>query len=190
MDVYFLNEKKQYDNTERSVQQLFQEIHDFIANQEENVFSHLVIDGTEVYDDYDQYVMAHLPQIQEIKVIVKTKQEMALDLEQSLHDYLDKAIPSMKQLANALYQGQSEEVWNEFILFIDGLRWIVESLGLLIRYMSLEANQRYEEAGAKLGAAIPEMLDAVEAGDTLALADMIQYEIVETLVSLQQNRYH
>src|SRR5690606_8368957 len=107
----------------------------------------------------------------------KTKQEMAGDLQQSLNEYLEQAIPSIEQLARELYQGESEEVWSQFVYFTDGMNWIIDCLELLRHYSDPDTGKFYQESREKLALTSQELLGTVEVKDTVAIADMIQYEV-------------
>lgn len=189
MKVYFQEETKRYENTSEAITELVKDINSFIEKTN-MIFSHLDIDGVEVYEDHEQYLLNELSSVEEIKLILKTMEDVAAELQQSLTDYLDRALPVMENLSDQFYQGESEEAWNDFADLADGLQWIISAVQTLSQFVEDEVQTYYSSVSRKLESVLQELLEALEAKDTVTIADMIQYEIVETLAELKQNVHH
>lgn len=106
-----------YENTTIEVkqdEQLFNTIIEKVneaMTEKEKVFSHLIIDGTEVFEDHESYIQTHLGKMMEIQIITRTKQEIINDILQSIHSYLERAIPAIDELVNQSFTEFTDESW-------------------------------------------------------------------------------
>jgi hypothetical protein len=190
MKVYFSNNKKQYENTNESVTQIVEDINSYMDSTDNIVLSHLNVDGVDVYENHYQILLDKLNTIDEIKLVVKTKQEVVVELQESLNEYLDRALPVMEKLANQFYQGESAETWDTFVDLTDGLQWINSAVMTLTHYSAEETASYYKSISDKLESILKELAEVLEIKDTVTIGDMIQYEIMEILTELKQNVQH
>ncbi|KIL49919.1 hypothetical protein [Jeotgalibacillus soli] len=190
MKIFFPSEIKEYENKTEAVNRMIEDINAGIASTDKLVFSHLNIDGIDVYENHYQYLLKELSEINEIKIIMKTKQEVTIELQQSLNEYLERALPVMSKLSDQFYQGESNKVWESFVEFTDGLQWINSAVETLSLHSKENAQSYYKNVSAKIESALIELVEALEIKDTITIADMIQYEIIETLTDLKQSVHH
>lgn len=189
MNVHVKGQVRKYENTASAVAELVTDINQTIT-ETDLVFSHLQIDGVDVYENHYEYLLEKVGTLQDIHVILKTKSEVAAELQGSMNDYLKRALPIIEQLSEQFYQGATAEAWNEFTNLIDGLQWIMSALDMLRQHADEEAANYYKEVHSKLSSILEELMEATEAQDTVTIADMIQYEIAESLTELKQNVHH
>lgn len=189
MKVYFHEEIKQIENTNDAITKLMEDINSYLEKTD-LIFSHLNIDSIDVYEFHEQYLLDMLGSIEKIIVILKTPKEVAAELQQSLNEYLERALPVMENLSDQFYQGESEQVWIDFADLTDGLQWIINAVQTLSQFVGDEVKTYYSSVSEKIESVLQELLEALEVKDTVTIADMIQYEIVETLAELKQNVHH
>lgn len=189
MKVYFHEEIKQIENTNDAITELLEDINSYLEKTD-LIFSHLNIDSIDVYEYHEQYLLDKLDSIEKIIVILKTTEEVAAELQQSLNEYLERALPVIENLSDQFYQGESEQVWIDFADLTDGLQWIISAVQTLSRFVGDEVKTYYSSVSEKIESVLQELLEALEVKDTVTIADMIQYEIVETLAELKQNVHH
>ena len=190
MKVYFPNYNKQYENTNESITEIIDDINEFLSLSKGMILSHLLIDGRDVYDDHFQYLMDYVSEISEIEVVVKSQQEVIKELQSSLNEYLDRALPVMKELSDQFYQGESEEAWNNFAELTTGLQWINNALVTLKNFSNEETKDYYLGFINRLEEVLQELADVVKIKDTVTIADLIQYEIIEILTELKEEVHH
>src|SRR5690606_23610073 len=94
-------------------------------------FSHLIIDGIAVYNDFEIYLSEQIDIIQSIEVVVKKVEEFINDLLLSAEEYLTNAIPEMKVLADEIYQKpeQTNEKFQQFLTALQWLNQMIETIG-------------------------------------------------------------
>lgn len=189
MRVHFPDQIKEYSNTNEDIHTAVEEINT-VVSRTEKVFSHLQVDGVDIYENHYQYLLDEAESIGDIHIVIVDKTQMASELQQSLNEYLDRSIPVMGKLVDSFYRGASAEGWDGFSNLAEGLQWILGALQTLAQYSDEEAAAYYTEVQEKIASVLEELMDAIEAQDTVTIADTIQYEIVETLAELKQKVHH
>lgn len=132
MKLTILDQIYMFDNETNVTEKIIEKINSIIS--EKNLFfSHLIIDGQEVYEDHEEYMLAKIEDVKEIEAIVKTVQELIDDVLITLDDYTSRAIPEIKRLVNEFYQIPSENTWLSLTYLLDGIDWLYQSLKKLIK---------------------------------------------------------
>ncbi len=88
----------EYCNSEDIIDEIFNKI-DSIINSTNLVFSHLIIDGIDVYDNYYNYFLDNIKNIEEVRGVTKTIKEISQDIILSTIDYIDRAVPEIEILS-------------------------------------------------------------------------------------------
>lgn len=189
MKVHFQNEIREFENTSRGIDELIENINSFIK-ESGLVFSHLNIDGVNIYADYEDYMLSELRSIDRVTLVLKTIEEVVVELQQSLSEYLERALPVMQGLSEQFYQGESADSWNSLADLMDGLQWIMGALYTLTQSVKGDVKEYYLNVIEKIESVLQELLEALEAKDAVSIADIIQYEIVDTLAELRHNVQH
>ncbi len=192
MKIKILDKVLEYENKEEVYNALVEEINSTLKNSN-LIFSHLIIDGKEVYEDFSNYFFDNVENIKEITVVAKTVKEMSNDIMLSTIDYLDRAIPEIDKLSNEFYKTPSQESWNKLIDLIDGIRWIIDAFATIDSNVDLKnIVKSYEEWNlyAKDVYSLKELLlefeEILENSDYVSTADILSYEVVPLFKDMKE----
>ena len=192
MKIKILDRVLEYENKEEVYNALVEEINSTLKNSN-LIFSHLIIDGKEVYEDFSNYFFDNVENIKEITVVAKTVKEMSNDIMLSTIDYLDRAIPEIDKLSNEFYKTPSQESWNKLIDLIDGIRWIIDAFATIDSNVDLKnIVKSYEEWNlyAKDVYSLKELLldfeEILENSDYVSTADILSYEVVPLFKDMKE----
>lgn len=184
MKIYILNKTLEYENNRKTIDNIFKDIEDIISKSE-YIFSHLVIDGYDIYGDFNNYFSDNIKSIQEVKVVTKTVKELAQNILLSTIDYIERAVPEIEILSNEFYKTPEKETWNKLTQLIEGMNWIIESFTMIDVNRELKSIvSSYEEWNLyakdihELGELIGEFQEMLENQDFISVADILSYEIV------------
>jgi len=148
------------------------------------VFSHLIIDGQEIYNDHENYINQYLHDIKLIELEIVSVEELTNDTLNSLKSYLDRAVPTLDLIVSEDYGEMSESFWTNMVDLTDGIQAIMqfsESLNTLdsVVFHTVEAEQK------QLSNILPQLLEALESKDATLSFDILSFEIVPIFESLQ-----
>lgn len=167
-----------------SVEQVLEKIDKLILKK--YYFSHLIVDGVEIYDDPESYLQVNLEGISSLEIIVKTEKEFTNELLLDAESYIKRAKNELTLLADGFYQNPTSEQWNNFNQMMEGLQWINQVLqhmnDLEKRLMNAE---EYNKIYITLQENIATLHEAVISEDYILTADIIQYELVPVYESLE-----
>ena len=79
MKINILDKTLEYENRIEVLDDIFNKINHMVSS-ENLVFSHLNIDGIDVYDDHYDYFLDNIKNIEEVKVVTKTVKEISQDI--------------------------------------------------------------------------------------------------------------
>ncbi|MEK4146242.1 hypothetical protein NST02_04020 [Robertmurraya sp. FSL W8-0741] len=178
MKLTILDQIYMFDNETNVTEKIIEKINSIIS--EKNLFfSHLIIDGQEVYEDHEEYMLAKIEDVKEIEAIVKTVQELIDDVLITLDDYTSRAIPEIKRLVNEFYQIPSENTWLSLTYLLDGIDWLYQSLKKIDQIKHSIVNWgKFVKSIAVFEVELPNLMEAIENKDSILIADIIQYEIL------------
>src|SRR5690606_19853384 len=97
--VILLEETLRFDNRPEEIEILFQKINEILSDSDYHV-SHLLVDGAEVYENFDDYIEEHILNIKTIEVIVKTVKEFIHELLLTAEEYIQRATPEISFLVD------------------------------------------------------------------------------------------
>lgn len=186
MRVILLDESFELINENSSIDILFNRINDIIK-EKDYVFSHFIVDGVDVYNDFEIYLSDQMESIQTIEVVVKSVEEFINDLLLSAEEYLTNAVPEMKVLADEIYQkpDQTNEKFQQFLTALQWLNQMIETIGQS-KYTPQNWNS-YMEITNGLEEELSNMEEAVFSNDFISVADIINYEIVPLMEMLSES---
>jgi len=171
-------------NEPAAIEELFAQI-DKVCRETGLLFTHMVINGTEVFGDYENFIKDNLKNIEEIEVIMRTPEQLQNEVFLSVHEYLERAIPGIKELVEEFYQGPKGESWTNLAQLLEGLQSINQITLLIDRSAKQPANwQDYKEIYAKLETELSNLNEAMEDSDLVLFADLLNYEILPLLETL------
>jgi len=178
MEIKILGEVESYDNLLSSIPQIINRI-ETICKNSDLVYSHMVIEGREVYDDPETYLQENIADLNRVEIVLKTIQEMMGEMMESAVDYLDRANAEINNLAEEFYNGPTEETWLHFQQLLDGMSWLLETTNLLEKTYR-ELSGRSTDFQEKLD----ELKEALEGKDLILVGDILKDELVPFLEKL------
>jgi len=156
-----------------------------LSENEDLIFSHLIIDGQEVYNDHENYINQYLHDIKIIELEMASVEELTNDILNSLKLYLNRAVPTLELMVSEDYGEMSESFWTNMVDLTDGIQAIMqfsESLNALdsVAFHTVEEEQK------QLINILPQLLDALESKDATLSFDLLSFEIVPIFEALQK----
>ncbi len=177
MQLNIFGQTFEYRNDRSELEAMFQKIFSMI-DEVDRQLSHLVIDGVEVYDDFETYVEERIDSIRTIDVVAVTIEEYIRDVFQTMHLYLTRALPEIERIIDEfikplpnIHGSDSSKCWKESNGSTKLVYWLTEHPK---HSLDRQALARIRET---LAEQLRQLLQAVEAGDTILIADLIQYEV-------------
>lgn len=174
------NQQSAVEISRSSPEEILRQIDSLVQNSGQ-IFSYLKVDGVTVTEDIDHYLAGRLEQITRIEIFVKTSLEVVAEVLESAFQYLERALPSLEELASAFYQGPEVSTWNDFELFLEGMDWLLRITEYLRQPALVSDYQRYGELYEGLQAKLPELEKALQQSDYVLIADLLSYEIIPAL---------
>jgi hypothetical protein len=177
MRVFILDEIMDLSNEAASINRIFDKIQTLSDNADYHL-SHIVVDGFDVYDDYEEYISDQLRTIQEIKIELRTSKQQRDALILDASRYLTNAIPEVTVLANEFYRNPDPNSWLKLDQLFEGLQWF-HQVALIYnpnKGNPLENSDLLTSAGAMRGT-IDELAEALQSKDIILIADLLQFEI-------------
>ncbi|WP_208587499.1 hypothetical protein [Gracilibacillus suaedae] len=154
---------------------------------EKYIFSHLVIDGHEVYTDYEEFIDKHIENIEHIEIVAKTKTEFINETLLTAESYLNSALPELKVVVDDFYQKPSSESWDQFIHFTEGLKWISDMMQSIDPLRERPSNwEKYVSIYHELENIVRALAETLGSQDEILLADIINYEVIPTYERLKE----
>ena len=194
MRLWLDNEYIEFTNDEAGIMELIKEIEKKAFDTRDMFFSHLIIDGVEVYDDYRGYIEENITNIRDISMEFFAISEYVALILDSANDYLTRAIPAVEGLAKAFYQGADADTWKELDNMLEGIEWlggtfnIIDSLpGLASVMPDYEKWNIYSKTLSEMQAVLPNLKESLESGDYVSIGDIILYEVKPALENMQAN---
>lgn len=187
MELRILGESYRFSNDLGQVKAMFDLINEKLDGSE-YYFSHFCIDNVEIYDEFETYITDHLNDIQVISVVAKTITELTNEVLLSLEQYLINALPEIELLATNIYQNSINTTSERFTQFIEGLVWISDAIANIDSRTEKPSN--WNQVIVTVTSLQQELLSfegAINNQDAVLIADIIQYEILPILKTLQQD---
>lgn len=183
MKIYVLDKVLEYPNSEDEINHIFNEI-DEIISKSKYAFSHLEIDGYTVYEDFQNYFLDNISNIEEVKVIVKTFKGFIEEILNTTAEYFENAILEIEILSDEFYKTPTGESWSKLSDLIQGIKWIMDSFVIIDQsdeikeiVKSYETWNLYAKDIYSLRELLDEFEEILENEDLVSTADILSYEI-------------
>lgn len=184
MQVSIMDQTWESANVSTEVEKIFNQIEEYLNNAS-YYFSHMIIDGVTVYEDYQDYILEHLEQIKVIQFEVATARELADQTLLSTGQYLQRALPELPSLVDGFYHGAAQENWEGFEQLLDGLQWILRMLDYMNQSELNYRNQTdYENILIKIQQELGKLETALQDRDMILIGDLLNFEIIPLLETL------
>lgn len=126
-------------------------------------FSHFIADGEDVYDEHEEYLERKLDVIEELEVVIKTEMEFMNDVLLSAEEYLKRAIPEVKVLADDFKRLPSSDPWSSFEMLLGGVEWLNDMLKVVCSSKVRPSNwEMYQQMTYNMQAELSNLGKAVE----------------------------
>ncbi|MFD2655567.1 hypothetical protein [Gracilibacillus thailandensis] len=181
------NDAYMFENTVDKVEEIYKITNDKLKD-ETVFFSHFIIDGKEIYNEHDQYLLNVLDSIEEVHAILHTSAQLIESAITSLTGYLERSQPELQQFINDLYNGVKQIGAPNTFLLLEGLEWVKD---MIVKIDALK--QRPEEwhllvnQATELTEILAEMEEVFQHNDPIVYADMLQYDIIPLFQNLKNS---
>jgi len=183
-------ELTEFDNNEAGIEQILHTIEEKAAATQ-SVFSHLIIDGVAVYEDFAEYMHSNLDDIEIVQVQFMTLKEYMQSVLISASEYLQRAIPAVEQLAETIYTQVDADSWRQINQFIEGIQWLYDSFTAMDNLPDLanlvndyEQWNLYSQALNELVEAVTAISEPLNYADHVSVSDIMLYEIKPAMEKL------
>ena len=174
------------DNRIPAVEETFNQINKLLADTRQ-VLNCLIIDNREIEEDYSQYIIDNLKEIDTIEIKVQSRQELIDDTLASIREYLERAVPEIDKLVDQFYQEVNQNTWQKFAQLMEGLQFIVDTLQVIDRNKDWYHNAvQFVQVSEKLRRQIVMLQEALESKDRVWLSDVLLYEITPSFQALNR----
>ncbi|RCW74722.1 hypothetical protein [Saliterribacillus persicus] len=177
------NDKVVSIDREISPNELINEINNLIGD--ELIFSHVVINGQEIYSNLEEFLANNIKETEKIEVIARTRKEFVHESLLSAKNYLAQTNSLIDDIVSQFYSNPSSKEWGQFGHLVDGLQWLTQ---LITNMDGIEERPRnwgeYVEIHQKIQNVVMELGEAVEQKDNTLIGDIINYEMKPTYEEL------
>ncbi|MEB1806664.1 MAG: hypothetical protein LPK26_05135 [Bacillaceae bacterium] len=185
MKLILLEQVYELNNDENSINQMFNRINSLVNGVDVHL-SHLVVNGEDVYENHGEYILDQLSTIETVEVIVQTTQQLINHILLSTESYLNRAIPEVKSLVDEFYNNPIEESWTKLSHLLEGVQWIIHMVHSMDQLNhQIESWNEYLIAITTLEGELSPLLEAIENKDMVLIADIVHYEVLPVLESIQ-----
>lgn len=183
MIITILDQSISYPNDISSIESSLNQVEEIL--KENDVYLELMeIDGNEVFEGFQEYLIEHIQEIKEIKVKVQTLKQLLDESILTMQQYLEGALPEVKKLADEFYQGATKESWDKLTQLFDGLSWVTQNIRAIQTEIQYQNSTAYIDISKSLQEELSNLEDALKNGDLVLTGDILKYEIVSILDQL------
>lgn len=184
MKIKILEEIIEIENEQYEIEKVFDNINEIITKSGLNL-TEIKIDGIDFYENYNEYIMSNLENIQIIEINLKTTKEIINENLETIISYLERIFPELDLLVDDIYIEFSKELWEKFSQIFDGLEFILKILDILLKNKELyDEVDKYSFIKQEIETEIKHLSEAFEIDDRVYISDIIIYEIKFTLEKL------
>lgn len=165
---------------ENEVETVMDALHNLMSDK--SYFSHIIVDGEEVYTDIEMYISENIHKIHKVELMTMPAIEFVNNLLLSAENYINQAIPEILDLSEEFYQNPTSESWERFNQMLEGVDWIHQVILSVDQDSNLQKPSNwmnYISHTVKMEAGLADLHEAVENKDYILVADIVRYELVE-----------
>lgn len=164
---------------------IFERVNELIGKKD-IVFSHLIVDGVNVYENHEAYINERLPEIMRIEIITRSAASMIHETMDSIYEYLDRAIPALNELVDKSFESFDSETWDGINQLAEGMQWILQ-FAVFVKGQGRKPDgwSDVEMAISQCEASFKQLMQGVESEDTVLISDILSYEIVPAYEELK-----
>jgi hypothetical protein len=191
MKILIGHSKYDYEREQFNIEKLFNHINSSL-DENDYLFSHLVIDNVEVCENHEQYILDNIDKINKIDVIYKTQKEFVLETWKSTIAFIDEVNPQIEELAIDFYQNNKKDVWDRLFQFVDIVEQIFQSFDHISEMRELanitkESNDwdLYMKNISTLKEIIISFSKSIKYNDTVNIADALKWGVSFCLLQMR-----
>lgn len=163
-----------------------------MADEDDRIFSSVVIDGEEYYQDYENVIEFDNPEVVEMKFmpVADYVRESLL----GVYDYIDGNKENIESMISSMYVNFDNKISEDFLDFTTGIEWIMTVMRViddneaLLNYIpDRESWNLAVKEEKEIFEMLGELNDAFESRDHVLIADIVKYEIHDRLESLKDH---
>ncbi|WP_419875569.1 hypothetical protein [Candidatus Pristimantibacillus sp. PTI5] len=189
MLVTILDHSFTYHNEISSIEPCLVQIEE-ILNANDVSLVLMEINGVEVYEGFQAFLIEHIQEIEHVHIKVQTEKQMMETLVITMKQYLEDALPEVKKLGDEFYQGASKTSWDKLTQLLEGTAWIVQSVQKIQTEEQFQNCEAYIETSRSLHAELSNLEEALKNEDLVLTGDILKYEIVSIFEQLLQTVTH
>lgn len=183
MIITMLDESTSYPNDISSIKPCLSKIEEILKHKE--LYLELMeIDGIEVFEGFQEYMLEHIQGINVVNVKVQTLKQLLDESVITMKQYLDGALPEIVKLADEFYQGTTKDSWDKLTQLFEGLSWVTQNVEVIRTKGIYHNSVAYTEISHVLHEELSNLEDALKNGDLVLTGDILKYEIVSILKQL------
>lgn len=187
MQLSYKSERFNIENNEVSITTIIEKINDSIKDNDV-VFSHLIVDDVEVYENHEDYLKEHIGGTINVEIVTRRTKEMIWETMTSINSYLERAVPALKTLVDESYEKFTEKTWKGINQLAEGMQWILQFTSFTKNAPYQPSNWNEVEASVRLcEESFAQLIGAVEEQDTVLISDILSYEVMPAYESLQKH---
>lgn len=187
MQLKYNDEQIELERDASALNAIFEKVSELIE-QKDTIFSHLVIDGVDVYEGHEAYINERVSEIMNIEIITKSTKEMIWETMVSVHEYLERAVPALTELIDGSYENFAEKTWEGINQLSEGMQWMLQFKAFTQAAPEQPTNwEDVEKSFESCEERFAQLLAAVEAKDTVLISDILAYEITPAYEGLTEN---
>lgn len=184
LELIFKEHSIQFDMN-ATAKEVMSNINDILGN--DNHFSHLIADGVEIYEEFEDFLIKNVLSVKKIEIVEKTKKEFVNDLLLMAGDYIKRAEMVLPSLVKSFYENPEPKTWEELDQLLGGIQWLDEVLtGIGISEETPSNWAKYLAAYKEIQEGIGNLAEALENEDNILIGDIVQYEMMPALLTLKE----
>ncbi|MED1801449.1 hypothetical protein [Brevibacillus porteri] len=177
MRVSILGQEFHFENKES----INMDIVEFIQGKIDNsnlLFSHLRIDGIEVFESFQAYLSSQSTVVNNIEVIMTSPNELVYETLTSAIQYIEGSLAEVKVLADSFYQSTSNnDIWGKLQYVVEGIQWFQETSSFIKQQKVRADIKDFASEFLDFSKEAKVLMEAVQQEDKILIGDILQYEI-------------
>ncbi|MFD2044931.1 hypothetical protein ACFSTA_14700 [Ornithinibacillus salinisoli] len=187
MQLIYNNQQYHIDENNNFIANILKKINE-ISNDKDVVFSHLIINDVEVFENYEVFLKENINRLFKVEIVTKKMNEMLWDTMISINEYLQRAIPALKTLVNESYEKFNDETWMGINQLAEGMQWILQFSTFTREVPRLPMNwDKVQDSVQACEDSFAKLMEGVEVQDTVSISDILTYEVTPAYEQLQEN---
>lgn len=192
MQITIGQSKYDFDEKSKKPEELFILINEILFSKE-LIFNYLVIDGNEIKDKQEEYILDNYSEIRSIEIIAFTGDQYIKNLWSTMSIYLNDIIPEVDSLSKEFYINKDNKVWENILGLFDVADQIIGSFNQASSVISSEKAvidehvwKEYMTLIEKLNMEIMSLAKPMEQKDTIMIGDILKWKICPTMNLIQK----